>query len=104
MSRWHQKDLFPHGRLDQDLQQVDLRGRNSWRLLLAEVPSVELIEVQLVKRDRAVRAERAAQAAHDAHARSRQHIGNGQPSKPVLPQDQRHTRHPHTNMAKARST
>src|SRR5688572_20219157 len=43
-----QKDLFPEGRLDQDLQQIDLRGRNSWRLLLHEVPSVELLEVQLV--------------------------------------------------------
>jgi hypothetical protein len=43
-----QKDLFPEGRLDQDLQQVDLRGRNSWRLLLAEVSTVELLEVQLV--------------------------------------------------------
>ena len=40
--------LFPEGRLDQDLQQVDLRDRNSWRLLLAEVPTVELLEVQLV--------------------------------------------------------
>ena len=38
-----QKALFPEGRLDQDLQQVDLRGRNSWRMLLAEVPSVEQI-------------------------------------------------------------
>src|ERR1039458_2727616 len=43
-----QRDLFPAGRLDQDLQQVDLRDRNSWRLTLAEVPSVELLEVQLV--------------------------------------------------------
>ncbi|MGH7590901.1 MAG: oxidoreductase, partial [Gemmatimonadales bacterium] len=43
-----QQGLFPEGRLDQDLQQVDLRGRNSWRLLLAEVSSVELLEVQLV--------------------------------------------------------
>ena len=42
------RDLFPEGRLDQDLQQVDLRERNSWRLLLAEVPTVELLEVQLV--------------------------------------------------------
>ena len=41
-------DLFPEGRLDQDLQQVDLRTRNSWRLLLAEVPTVELLETQLV--------------------------------------------------------
>ena len=38
-----QRDLFPEGRLDQDLQQVDLRERNSWRLLLAEVSSVELL-------------------------------------------------------------
>ncbi len=43
-----QKHLFPEGRLDQDLQQVDLRGRNSWRLLLAEVSSVEMLEVQLI--------------------------------------------------------
>ena len=33
-----QKALFPEGRLDQDLQQVDLRDRNSWRLTMAEVP------------------------------------------------------------------
>src|SRR6202007_3300129 len=40
--------LFPAGKLDADLQQVDLRGRNSWRLLLHEVSTVELLEVQLV--------------------------------------------------------
>ena len=43
-----QSHLFPVGRLDQDLQQVDLRGRNSWRLQMDEVPSVELLETQLV--------------------------------------------------------
>ena len=32
--------LFPAGQLDQDLQQVDLRGRNSWRLQLHEVKHV----------------------------------------------------------------
>ena len=41
-------DLFPEGRLDQDLQQVDLRERNRWRLLLAEVSTAELLEAQLV--------------------------------------------------------
>jgi hypothetical protein len=41
-------DLFPAGQLDQDLQQVDLRDRNSWRTLLADVPTVEMLEVQLV--------------------------------------------------------
>ena len=42
------EDVFPEGRLDQDLQQVDLRGRNSWRLQLSDVSSVELLEVHLV--------------------------------------------------------
>ena len=42
-----QNHLFPTGHLDRDLQQLDLRERNSWRLLMAEVSPVELLEVQL---------------------------------------------------------
>ena len=41
-------ELFPRGVLDADLQQVDLRDRNSWRLSLDEVPTRELLEVLLV--------------------------------------------------------
>jgi NAD(P)-dependent dehydrogenase (short-subunit alcohol dehydrogenase family) len=41
-------EIFPKGVLDQDLQQVDLRTHNSWRLPLHEVPTVELLEVLLV--------------------------------------------------------
>jgi NAD(P)-dependent dehydrogenase (short-subunit alcohol dehydrogenase family) len=40
--------LFPTGQLDADLQQVDLREKNSWRLALDQVGTVELLEVQLV--------------------------------------------------------
>jgi hypothetical protein len=40
--------VFPEGELDKDLQQVDLRDRNSWRMKLADVPTIELLEVQLV--------------------------------------------------------
>ena len=40
--------LFPRDRLDADLQQVDLRTVNSWRLKLADVPTIELLEVHLV--------------------------------------------------------
>jgi len=40
--------LYPAGRLDADLQQVDLRDFNSWRMTLAEVPTAELLEVHLV--------------------------------------------------------
>ncbi len=41
-------ELFPRGVLDADLQQVDLRRHNSWRLALGEVPTLELLEVLLV--------------------------------------------------------
>src|SRR5690606_7108955 len=34
---------FPDGALDQDLQQIDRRRENSWRLTLAEVPTIELL-------------------------------------------------------------
>ena len=96
-----QKDLFPDGRLDQDLQQVDLRGRNSWRLLLAEVPTVELLEVQLVN----------AVAPFIFNARLKplmlktperdKHIVNVSAVEGQFYRNFKTTRHPHTNMAKA---
>jgi len=96
-----QKDLFPEGRLDQDLQQIDLRGRNSWRLLLHEVSSVELLEVQLVN----------AVAPFIINARLKplmlrtperdKHIVNVSAVEGQFYRNFKTTRHPHTNMAKA---
>ena len=96
-----QKDLFPEGRLDQDLQQVDLRGRNSWRLQLAEVSSVELLEVQLVN----------AVAPFIINARLKplmvrtperdKHVVNVSAVEGQFYRRFKTTRHPHTNMAKA---
>lgn len=40
--------LFPQGKLDADLQQVDLRKTNSWRLTLGEIPTAEMLELHLV--------------------------------------------------------
>jgi len=40
--------IFPQGKLDADLQQVDMRTMNSWRLGLGEIPTAEMIELQLV--------------------------------------------------------
>src|SRR5262249_43445330 len=42
------REVFPEGKLDADLQQVDLRHVNSWRLGLADVSTAEMLEVQLV--------------------------------------------------------
>ena len=96
-----QSDLFPEGRLDADLQQVDLRERNSWRLLLDEVPTVELLETQLVN----------AVAPFVLNARLKplmlrtperdKHIVNVSAVEGQFYRRFKTTRHPHTNMAKA---
>ena len=93
--------LFPEGRLDQDLQQVDLRDRNSWRYLMAEVSTVELLETQLVN----------AVAPFVLNARLKplmlqtpnrdKHIINVSAVEGQFYRRFKTTRHPHTNMAKA---
>ncbi len=94
-------DLFPEGHLDQDLQQVDLRQRNSWRLRLDEVAAVELLEVHLVN----------AVAPFLLNARLKplllrspgrdKHIVNVSAVEGQFYRRFKTTRHPHTNMAKA---
>lgn len=93
--------LFPEGKLDADLQQVDLRGRNSWRLTLSEVASVELLEVQLVN----------AVAPFVLNARLKplmarvptrdKHVVNVSAMEGQFYRAWKTDRHPHTNMAKA---
>jgi NAD(P)-dependent dehydrogenase (short-subunit alcohol dehydrogenase family) len=97
----HDVTLFPAGTLDQDLQQVDLRDRNSWRLLLAEVSTVEMLEVQLVN----------AVAPFILNARLKplmlrtpdrdKHIVNVSAVEGQFYRPFKTTKHPHTNMAKA---
>jgi NAD(P)-dependent dehydrogenase (short-subunit alcohol dehydrogenase family) len=96
-----QEALFPQGRLDQDLQQVDLRDRNSWRLTMAEVPSVELLEVHLVNAvapfiiNARLKPLMLRTANHDKH------IVNVSAVEGQFYRTFKTTRHPHTNMAKA---
>ena len=80
---------------------MDLRDRNSWRLLLDEVPTVELLEVQLVN----------AVAPFVLNARLKplmlrtperdKHIVNVSAVEGQFYRNFKTTRHPHTNMAKA---
>jgi NAD(P)-dependent dehydrogenase (short-subunit alcohol dehydrogenase family) len=96
-----QADLFPAGALDADLQQIDLRERNSWRMLLADVPTIEMLEVQLVN----------AVAPFIFNARLKplmrrtpdrdKHIVNVSAVEGQFYRTCKTTRHPHTNMAKA---
>ena len=93
---------FPEGRLDQDLQQVDLRDRNSWRLLAGRGP------------------DGRARSRRSWSTRSHPFVLNAR-LKPLMlrtPERDKHvvnvsavegqfyrrfktTKHPHTNMAKA---
>jgi NAD(P)-dependent dehydrogenase (short-subunit alcohol dehydrogenase family) len=95
------RDLFPEGRLDQDLQQVDLRGRNSWRLLLDEVSSVELLEVQLVNAVAPFVLNARLKPLMLRTANRDKHIVNVSAVEGQFYRNKKTTRHPHTNMAKA---
>jgi len=96
-----QEHLFPEGRLDQDLQQVDLRGRNSWRLLMAEVSSVELLEVQLINAVAPFIINARLKPLMMRTAERDKHIVNVSAMEGQFYGHRKTTRHPHTNMAKA---
>jgi NAD(P)-dependent dehydrogenase (short-subunit alcohol dehydrogenase family) len=93
--------LYPPGRLDQDLQQVDQREFNSWRMTLAEVPTAELLEVQLVNAiapfvlNARLRPLLAAVPTRDAH------VVNVSAMEGQFYRRWKTDKHPHTNMAKA---
>ena len=96
-----QKALFPEGRLDQDLQQVDLRERNSWRMLMAEVPTVELLEVQLVNAVAPFLINARLKPLMLRSPERDKHIVNVSAVEGQFYRRFKTTRHPHTNMAKA---
>lgn len=96
-----QDALFPEGRLDQDLQQVDLRERNSWRLLLHEVSSVELLETQLVNAVAPFVLNARLKPLMEATPGRHKHVVNVSAVEGQFYRLCKTTRHPHTNMAKA---
>ena len=96
-----QDALFPEGRLDKDLQQVDLRDRNSWRLLLHEVSSVELLETQLVNAVAPFVLNARLKPLMERTPGRAKHIVNVSAVEGQFYRRFKTTRHPHTNMAKA---
>jgi len=93
--------LFPKNRFDEDLQQVDLREMNSWRLRMHEVETPELLEVQLVN----------AIAPYILNARlkplmvrtpgAHKHVVNVSAMEGQFYRTTKTDKHAHTNMAKA---
>lgn len=93
--------LFPEGQLDADLQQVDMRERNSWRLTLHEVPTVELLEVQLVNAIAPfVLSARLKPLMQRVESRDA-HVVNVSAMEGQFYRGHKTDKHPHTNMAKA---
>ena len=94
-------EVFPAGLADADLQQVDLRTHNSWRLTLAEVPTTEMIEVQLVNAVAPfILCSRLKPLMLRTPGRDK-HVVNVSAMEGVFSRGTKTDRHPHTNMAKA---
>ncbi|MET0340066.1 MAG: SDR family oxidoreductase [Polyangiales bacterium] len=93
--------LFPQGQLDADLQQIDLRKRNSWRLSLAEVSAVELLEVQLVNAVAPFILNARLKGLMMRSPERDKHIVNVSAMEGQFYRSFKTDKHPHTNMAKA---
>tara|TARA_R110002012_G_scaffold92322_1_gene224285 strand:- start:603 stop:2153 length:1551 start_codon:yes stop_codon:yes gene_type:complete len=95
------KEVFPTGELDADLQQVDLRKTNSWRLRLGEIETTEMLEVQLVNAVAPfVLCNRLAELMKKENT-GQKHIINVSAMEGKFHRNFKESRHPHTNMAKA---
>lgn len=94
-------EVFPEGELDADLQQVDLRKTNSWRLKLGQIETTEMIEVQLVNSVAPfVLCNRLAEVMKKDQT-GQKHIINVSAMEGKFYHGYKDDRHPHTNMAKA---
>ncbi|MCK6470551.1 MAG: SDR family NAD(P)-dependent oxidoreductase [Planctomycetes bacterium] len=97
----HRADLFPEGQTDADRQQIDLRAHNSWRLMLGEVPTPELLEVHLVNAVAPfILCSRLKPLLMKGPSRAR-YIVNVSAMEGIFSRGTKTARHPHTNMAKA---
>jgi NAD(P)-dependent dehydrogenase (short-subunit alcohol dehydrogenase family) len=94
-------ELFPGGRVDQDLQQVDLRPMNSWRMPLAEVGTPELLEVHLVNAIAPFILNRALTPLLRQDPGGQKHIIHVSAMEASFSRKKKTDKHPHTNMAKA---
>lgn len=94
-------NVFPVGKLDLDLQQVDLRKMNSWRMGLGDVPTPEMIEVQLVN---SIAPFILCAKLKPLMVKSKfeaKHVVNVSAMEGKFSRYTKTDKHPHTNMAKA---
>lgn len=94
-------EVFPEGQLDADLQQVDLRKTNSWRLRLGEIETTEMVEVQLVNSVAPFVLCNKLSELMKKNPTGKKHIINVSAMEGKFHRFFKEDRHPHTNMAKA---
>ena len=93
--------VFPAGKLDVDLQQVDLRTTNSWRLKLGEIQTSEMLEIQLVNAVAPFVLCNKLIPLMKKENTGQKHIVNVSAMEGKFLRFKKGERHPHTNMAKA---
>lgn len=94
-------EVFPEGKVDCDLQQVDLRKMNSWRMRLSDVPTPELLEVQLVNSIAPFILCSKLKPLMMRDRTDEKHIVNVSAMEGKFSRNTKTDKHPHTNMAKA---
>jgi NAD(P)-dependent dehydrogenase (short-subunit alcohol dehydrogenase family) len=97
----HDAEVFPEGKIDADLQQVDLRQVNSWRMRLADVKTPELLEVQLVNSIAPFILCARLKPLMMRDKTGDKHIINVSAMEGNFSRKTKTDKHPHTNMAKA---
>ncbi len=95
------KEIFPQGELDADLQQVDLRETNSWRLRLGEIETAEMLELQLINSIAPFVLSNRLIPMMKRENTGQKHIVNVSAMEGKFLRFKKDSRHPHTNMAKA---
>jgi NAD(P)-dependent dehydrogenase (short-subunit alcohol dehydrogenase family) len=95
------KQVFPEGKIDADLQQVDLREVNSWRLRLGEIETAEMLELQLVNTIAPFVLCNRLIPIMKRENTGQKHIVNVSAMEGKFLRFKKDSRHPHTNMAKA---
>jgi len=93
--------VFPRGELDVDLQQVDLRASNSWRLKLGEIQTAEMLEIQLINAIAPFVLCNKLAPLMKKDCTGQKHIVNVSAMEGKFLRFKKGERHPHTNMAKA---
>ncbi len=93
--------VFPESKLDADLQQIDLRSVNSWRLKLGEIETSEMLEIQLVNAVAPFVLCNRMEALMKQDNTGQKHIVNVSAMEGKFLRFKKDSRHPHTNMAKA---